>query len=63
MVDIKENYKLDLGVKGLNSHFRHLKCMKNIIKNRHADDIMLVINVTSSGLDQNKVHIKVTISQ
>ena len=24
--------------------------MKNIIKNRHADDIMLVINVTSSGL-------------
>ena len=39
--------------------------MKNIIKNRHADDIMLVINVTgtSSGLDQNKVHVKVTISQ
>ena len=36
--------------------------MKNIIKNRHADDIMLV-NVTSSGLDQNKVHVKVTISQ
>ena len=37
--------------------------MKNITKNRHAGVIMLVINVTSSGLDQNKVHVKDKISQ